>query len=226
MAEVTNRTLAILLVCAIMISLAGTIVSLGRLKNIYAPITGFGVSSSDEGRVVYNVSLNSQIEFDDKKINFGDGYAAGGSCTMSINASVGAVLRTDSAECNEQWGTFASGSEYPLVIENYGNMDLNVSITSDKSAATFIGGSSPGFFWMAGQNETGSCNDTTFEDLNNWEAIAANDETPLCSNLTWSLDDATNSIALGIKVVIPENANARTTQQNATITVVGVAITT
>ena len=225
MTEVTNRTLAILLVCAIMISLAGTVVSLGRLKNIYAPITGFA-SVNDSGSVLYYITVNAAIEFDDNEIDFGSGYTSGGSCTMNINASVGNVLRQDSAQCMEDWGTFASGSEYPFVIENYGNMDLNVSITSDSNASTFIGGTGPGFFWQAGQNETGSCNDTTFVGLNDWVAIAASDETPLCPNLTWGVDDTQNSIALGIKVVIPETAGSRGVQKNATITVLGTAITT
>ncbi|MFA5106284.1 MAG: LamG domain-containing protein [Candidatus Micrarchaeia archaeon] len=50
-----------------------------------------------------------------------------------------------------------TGGELGFLVENQGNVNVSITVASDKDAASFIGGSAPLFQMFGGVNETGAC---------------------------------------------------------------------
>ncbi|MFH1173881.1 MAG: hypothetical protein V1725_01985 [archaeon] len=148
--DVSNKTLAIFLVAAIVVSIAGTFVSLNRLGKM-GGMTGYALD--DTGLANLSISTSASIRFEDgfNTTDFGTGSIPNASSVCFLSTTAGPT-----AECSG----FAQGG--PLIIENDGNVNLtNVSLNSTNSAAAFIGscGSfTPEFLWNFTQNESTSCN--------------------------------------------------------------------
>ena len=68
--DISNKTLAMFLVAAIVVSIAGTTISLNRLGDISTSPTGF--ATSGVGNVSLNVNTDLSIVLDEAWINFGD----------------------------------------------------------------------------------------------------------------------------------------------------------
>ncbi len=56
-----------------------------------------------------------------------------------------------------------------FLVENQGNVNVSITVASDKNASLFIGGSTPLFRMFGAQNKTGSCPgiNATMQDLGN-----------------------------------------------------------
>jgi hypothetical protein len=202
--ELTNKTLALLLVAAIAVSLAGTIISLNKLNNV--PTTGYATSTATSNVTI--TSLNS-VRFNVASIYFGSGSvnssAGYNNCTLFANLT--AVGGWKSAGCIN----FAGSEPGPLIIENDGNVNLtNVQLVSSVAAAAFIGGIAvtPVYQYLVIQNETGSCatglGPTTWTDVN-----TTGSGTSICTKMDWQ--DAADSIAVGVYIVIPADATGAKT---------------
>ncbi|MFA5105655.1 MAG: LamG domain-containing protein [Candidatus Micrarchaeia archaeon] len=50
-----------------------------------------------------------------------------------------------------------TGGDTGFLVENQGNVNVSITVASDKDAASFIGGSAPLFQMFGGVNETGAC---------------------------------------------------------------------
>ncbi len=50
-----------------------------------------------------------------------------------------------------------TGGDTGFLVENQGNVNVSITVASDKNAASFIGGSSPLFQMFGAENKTGSC---------------------------------------------------------------------
>jgi len=164
MDEISNKTLAILLIGAIVISLGGTLISLNRLARIRLPgITGF---ATDIGGVNLSITGVTEVNWTTDDIYWGPGTVTTGTSTCTLTSYDG----------NTNCTTFGTVSS-PLVLENIGNTNVTLNITCGKTAATFIGhadavyhnkepGSCPGLAISAGAFQTAStdpvvvCNST------------------------------------------------------------------
>jgi len=148
MEEISNKTLAILLIAAIVISLGGTLISLNRLARIKVPmITGF-YGAAEEAIVQLEITALVQVNFTTDTINWGSGTVATGTdfCVLnSYDASIG-------ANCTDFTPQTAG-----LVLENIGNRNVTLNITMEKDAPTFITGSSPVCKWNVSNLEPSSC---------------------------------------------------------------------
>jgi|FLOH01.1.fsa_nt_gi hypothetical protein len=247
--EETNKTLALLLVAAIVVSLGGTIVSLNKMGEIEISkgITGKATGTGD---VDINISDRTSITVNQNAINFGNGWVdnACNNCTMDTNGTSGTVSDTNC--CKGEWGA-SSGAAVDwrdgFWIENDGNTNLSVNLTSDASATTLIGGNSPApqFQWAitAGssatncQNATRCANVETVAEsaascggawsLNDWEDINTS-ETNVCSgngNNVFEPTGTKNEFLLDFKVRVPKNAPPTSgSSATATITVEGTSI--
>lgn len=204
--EISNKTLAWLVVAAIVVSIFGTTVSLWNLNN-KENFAGYATSNTT-GSASVDVSQSVILRFAVNATNFGAGsvnssMAGVWSCNMMINGTTGnpAIARTGCVGFNP-----ASGA---LVMENAGTSYLSVTLNVSKSASQFgiIGGSDAiginAFRYAIANNESGSCVGT----LNNgtWTAVEAV-PTPqlICTNLSWS--GGTNSLLVGISLNITGNA--------------------
>ncbi|MFA5105432.1 MAG: hypothetical protein WC506_00545 [Candidatus Micrarchaeia archaeon] len=68
-----------------------------------------------------------------------------------VPPAAGSIVLTSNESSN------VTGGDTGFLVENQGNVNVSISVTSDKSAASFIGGSSPLFQMFGGVNETSAC---------------------------------------------------------------------
>jgi hypothetical protein len=226
MVEIQNKTLAGLMVVAIVISLVGTFGSISKLNqiNTFPGITGMGVT---HGNVTITVSQNLDVSFVDGTVDFGTGYVnqsgAATSCTMIVNYTGSVDTRYDANDaggCGGDWSTFEEGTEDALRIENIGNTNAKINVTSNATAATLLGGTAPVLKWVTENYEATSCKSgmapATYQDITTVE-------TTLCDNLSYLLHE--NSISLGFLITIDENTTMiEAGEAKVNITLEGIAV--
>jgi len=205
--DMSNKSLALLLVAAIVISLGGTLISLNELNKF--GITGL---ASDTGKVELTVSSNVSCVVD-HNVTFGSGGQPPG--TISIDT-----------DTNNAWGNDCSdgaGTNYckGLEINNTGNVNINVSFSSDKNGTGFLQGpnADPGDFQYYIRNGTYSgaqpgCRDitgaTSFTNVS-----GPNIDTYICGNLTYI--DTNDMMTMEFNVTIDDQTPA--TGKTATLTI-------
>lgn len=188
--EITNKTLAMFLVAAVVVSIAGTVISLNRLGSLQYTT---GYASSDQGTATVYVNSTTDILFTIDSINWGEGY---------VNASVGAPLNctldsenTKSAGCirftqnNVGLILLNDGNTYPAV-----RLYSNVNGTDMFGAQTTYGGSQ--LQYKVTNNETNSCTSvpvSTYTDVNE-----TNPGTLVCDALEYA--DANDTLRLDVWV--------------------------
>lgn len=215
--DISNKSLAFILVVAIVISLGGTIVSLNKLNQF-----GFTGAATGTGSGTANLTVNSSviITFLTSKVDFGTGNtndtgAGIENCTIDTN---GTNPRNDGSTIGS-WGTQScigfNSNVAPFVIRNDGNLNVNLTLQSSASPSAFIGGTFPAFQWAL--NTTNACpggnlNPVAWQDVN---TSAQN----VCTN--YSYVDGSDLLTLNIRVNIPQDAVPGT--HAATITATGTA---
>jgi hypothetical protein len=190
--DISNKTLAIILVAAVVVSLAGTIISLNKLNGI----TGFATTPTGIAEV--QVNTTSSIRFAVATVNWTSGSVNSTyvNCTMDTvgNLSSGCI-------------GFHSVSQ-ALVLENDGNVPVNVSLRAASSNSTFIGGTlvggGPEFMYNVTVNETNSCGapvPAAWTDVN-----LSSPGTLICPYLDYT--DGNDSLKIGLWINIPYTASS------------------
>jgi hypothetical protein len=218
MAEISNKTLAILLVGAIVVSLMGTFISLNRLTKIgptgLGQITGmYTVNTS--GNVILGVTGSASFRVN-TNVNFG---------TITPN-STGFWISTND---NNTWaGALANncsniaGSCHGIEIENDGNQIINISFNTSTNAATLIGGTTPApvfSFLSRNGNRSGTgnengCNGTVANPT--FTSITANTNYILCNGTSTSgfgYVAGADKITMEFNLTIPADAPQRASSQ-------------
>ena len=201
MADMSNRSLALLLVAAIVISLGGTMISLSRLSQI--GITG--MAQTGYGDVNLTVSTNASCTVD-TNVNFGSGHPTA-TYTLSTDQN------------NNQYDFSCDGSNpgtgncWGILVNNTGNVRLDVNFTSNKDGATFLG---PGHtandfnYWIDDSEiESNSC---TTEGS---PGQVSTNERVICQGLNFT--DSSDVIVIDFNVTIDQNTVPG--GKNATMTV-------
>ncbi len=198
----SNKTLVYLISLAILITLFGTMINLTKLGEIQY-LTGLV-----GGPVNVTVAASTTINLTNAVINWGSGQVSQGfvNATLDTNNDSAASLR----------GTWSTTGIRPFILQNVGNVPVNVSINSTTNATAYIGGSGPAFRYFpqnaAGNStacESGLANQTDFNPTGN-----ASQKQPLCNvfNFTAQRDH----MWININITIPDNAP--TGSKNTTIT--------
>ncbi|RMF06493.1 hypothetical protein D6764_02115 [Candidatus Woesearchaeota archaeon] len=199
--EVSNKTLAFLLVTAIVISLGGTLISLNKLGKLGA--TGITGAAAGTGNVSLTIGVDTTLNVVNGQIDFGTGSITGGNSY--------AILDSD-YDPNVYW----SGSEVAqfITLQNDGNVKLNITFNSTATAAEFIGGTSPDFNYTVRDFEAGSCT----IGLASGENTVALSDNPVCESL--AVGTAGNSYAdtvnISVRLFIPVDASQTATTVNFT----------
>jgi hypothetical protein len=210
MMEISNKTLAWLVVATIIASMAGTIISLNKINN---SLTGYATSNTT-GNVTVTIASTTSLTFAIGSLALGSGAIDGAynNCTMYVNS-------TTLNATNKNAGCIGfSNSTWPLIIENNGNTVLNITLNFSNNASTFIGGAAvtPQFQFIIYNNETGSCNTlnssltSTFTEVT---AAMVGQNMLACTGLNWS--NTQDSIGIGVLVRIPADSSG-TKQVNIT----------
>jgi hypothetical protein len=145
MEEISNKTLAILLICAIVVSLGGTLLSLNKLQRPGSPqITGMATNATS-GVAEVTIMAITQIGFTQGSINFGSGFV-NDSCTFCQMAATDQGGLNNGGCCLDDSGNGWSDTnnyDLPLILENQGNYDVSLTIVADRNATEWINGTSP-----------------------------------------------------------------------------------
>ncbi|RJQ17205.1 hypothetical protein C4573_04090 [Candidatus Woesearchaeota archaeon] len=207
-----NKTLLFLLVLTIAISLLGTAVTLSKVGKIQLqPLQKTtGLAQSDIGNVTLNIQKNASLIFVINSVNWSSGSVdtLTGYCELWTNLS-----GFNSAGCI---GFSTVTENQTLVIENDGQVHLNVTLNSSVNATGFMGETGAMFQWKINENETNSCfggtvSPTTFTNVS--VAPAAN----ICDMLNFTDTKDTLRVDLFVNFTI----NAPQGQKNATFTALG-----
>ena len=163
MDDISNRTLAILLVAAIAISLGGTLLSLNRLAYIGVPaITGFG---SNIGTVDINILSQTVVNFTTAAINWGE-ITMNNSITSNVGCHLWSASESNTSDelgkmnCSYNLAT-GLGAASGLILENTGNTNVSINISCSNRNSTFIGGGAGGgavYAFNVSNVEADACN--------------------------------------------------------------------
>jgi len=208
--EISNKTLAVLLIIAIVVSVGGAMINIAKLSELakvvpaISKITGFG--TTEYGRVNVSILTLASINLTEASVDFGVGYVTTGYTATELNTSNG----TKPASWTESGNTFFPKD---LQIENIGTVDVFVNVSSDKDSATMIGGTSPTFRFAPYDAEAGSCSEGL---ANETEFATAATEYEICKNLTHL--SANNLLNVSIIISISEDAPPGNKTAQLTIT--------
>jgi len=216
--NISNKTIVLLLVAAILISATGTLVSLNKLKSI-----------SPTGYVAAYGYTNLSIE-SANSINISSGYEVVdfGICTPPVS---GWVNQSSNATGQTNCARAGNGAVDFIRVVNDGNIDVNVTIQADRTASTFIGGTLPNFYYdtnnsnndpgcitadAAAAENGGICNDQGNCTTTDWtQFTTAATEYKACENLSYVA--GANEFDTYILVQIPSDAPF-SNENNATLT--------
>lgn len=153
-------------------------------------ITGF-VTVSDTGVVNVTIEESAALNFTTDLLDFGSGTVTGGLSGATLSsAGTGSV----------DGGTWAL-QPGQLVLENIGNVNVTLNLTTNKLVADFIGGTNPTFKAIVSDNETGSCTGT--QTFSSFEDITTSHKTA-CG--VFGFEDTADSINIDFEIYIPNNA--------------------
>lgn len=209
--SVSNKTLAVMLLAAIVVSLGGTFISLNRLGTAGSP-TGHAINPQGNVSLDINSSL-SITTIDNHEIDFGMCVLGPDSAGITINSN-----RTEStANCAN------GGTVNPIIVRNNGNINAIITVQSAK-----VGTSQGGTFLNTGSTNsslqyrvTNTSRHVTYEGgcisglgSSAYATFAtAGAEYGICNNL--QSHGVRNSVEVDFQIVIP-TAAAR--GDNVTIT--------
>ncbi len=157
--------------------------------------TGFVTNT---GIVNITVESAAAINFTTNNINFQSGRVNVGSVNSTLDTSVGTVT-------NGNWTANSAG----FVIENIGNNNVTLDLATGKTAATFLGGTSPLYQYNVSDIEPLSCLNSTYgtSALNLGVFTDVNITSPgtrICNVFAYT--DANDKIRIDVKLVVPSDS--------------------
>lgn len=191
--DISNKTLGLLLVAAIVVSVGGTFLSLQQLGSLSAT----GYATSDTGLVNLTVEEVLSIELIDSVIDFGQ-------CTphhtddITVDSSLAAGAVNNSA-CSAT-GAFP---DY-LRLRNAGNVHACVDMQTDRNADDLFGTDGVSSIWYKVENATAPGCAGTMQDAYNQLTLTGANDYPVCTNLTAIA--SFNQIDFFIQAIINPNA--------------------
>jgi len=220
--QITNKSLAFLLVGAIVVSLFGTFISLNRLNSLSPGLQGItGLATNGTGTVTLSVSSSASFRFAAPTVDFG---------TIQPN-STGFWISTAS---NNSWANGSGNANNCLSavadacrgieIENDGNEVLNISFNTTSNATHLIGGTAPAFSFMVangtrvGPGNSDGCNGTITYDT--WQTVVHDTMFPICNgtgNGGLGYSAGADRVTIEFNLTIPGDAPQATGQANITV---------
>jgi len=160
-----------------------------------------GFASSTIGTATVNVSTDLSIYLVDSNITFGNGAVDSGS-------QYGILDSTGAAVTNCSWNP----TNDPFVIQNDGNVNVNITITASTAAGTWFGGTpaSAAMWYNYSNNEAGSC----LLDSGNPYVNATNSTwriLPVTSNINYTCQklnysEPSDEMRIDLKLQVPQDA--------------------
>ena len=183
MVNISNKTIAVLLLLVLAITISGTFVSISRLLSFQESdwITGAAVNTTTGTSTITVLSI-TQITNRVSNISFGTGYVNetnGTAVCPSCNMDTITGILAGNRSCCALFNNVTQG----FLLENTGteNMSVNVSCSGSCNSSDFINGTSPLFQFKM----------TNGSDALNNSADSVVDTSPSCGN-GWNYSEWTN----------------------------------
>ena len=188
------------------ITYASIVVIAVSLFFIGTELTGFALIET--GIVNVTIDTSASIVFQTALLDFGNG---------TITPGQVAIIDSEGYNDGSYWSGDTSGMT-GLILENNGNVNVSVSLKSNKTAADFIGGTSPSFQLHVTNNETGSCSTIAAGTFNSYSEVTTSDQVA-CSNLGYQASE--DSITIDARLTMSDDAaGAKTVGVVATATTI------
>lgn len=192
----SDGLLLILAIFAVVVSVVATGLTYLSVEDYTTKISGFVLT----GEANLSVESSVVVNFTTRAINWGSGRVNVGSTSAALS-TVGA-----GSVANGNW-TAQTG----LILENIGNVNVTMNLSGSKTAASFLGGTSPMYKWNISNSEANSCvNSTgglvsldldTFHDVNT--TVGASLTCP-----TFQFKAASDQIRIDFNISISEDATS------------------
>ena len=163
-------------------------------------LTGF--ATFDTGVVNVTISATTDINLiEPANVDFGTG-------TLTIGGNTSLNTSDTAWGGNGNPGTFNEPG--PFTVRNDGNTELNISVNSSNTAASFIGGSNPGYYFVPSPIGSGrdGCGGDDGNNITAWNSTLTAFSTTavqVCENLTFA--DTGDEMNISIFVDIPTDAS-------------------
>ena len=235
MDDISNRTLALLLVTAIVVSLGTTVYTLNVMSGVRLPT---GRAGSELGEVNLSVESAISILLWNSTIDFGVGFVnttgvKAPLCTNWANLSIrwaggptaGTYADTGGSDC---WNSFISGQPteptHPFTIENEGNQNVTLFITGPTPLDFFnneAGLTEPAYYnlsWQGENMEANACS-VAGDFETGWTTFSGAQQT-VCANERYGFVAGADDLAINIAVQIPTSGlSVGTEYKNSSITI-------
>ncbi len=209
--DISNKTLAMFLIAAMVISLTGTLVSLTRINQL--GVTGFATENAT-GTAAVDISTEAALVFSYNTIDWGTGTVNATTqeyCNLTSNESESENICSDTTYCiGFNCSGEANSAEGYFILNNTGNeVFTNVTIEANKNASGFLGGSlpsGPSFKFKVG-NVTGNTGDpcTVWNHTTYTEMDASSNGSISC--YAFNYQDGQDEIRMDVFISIPYDAS-------------------
>ena len=144
-----SKILTVLAVVVVIASLFSIGLVYMSARSLFSAISGYATSTG-----VANLSVETTvvINFTTNTISWGSGRVDSGASSAGLN-----TFETN----NVSGGNWTLTTPGGLRLQNLGNVNVTLNLSATKSAATMIGGTSPGYKWNISNVESGSCRNAT-----------------------------------------------------------------
>ncbi len=189
-----DNLLLIVAIVAVGITIIGLSVTYNSLSVFNNFLTGFAFT--ENGTVVLTIDTRAEINITSANGTAGSKSLDWGSGVFDAGAPY-ALLVSNGSVVGGTWPNVTSG----FVVENVGNLNVTLSISSLDDASTFLGGTEPLFQYNITDSEDSSC---VFEsgvdgEWKNFTTVS----TSVCTNFKFV--DTNDEINLNILVKIPND---------------------
>ncbi len=197
MDDISNRTLAIFLITAIVVSLGATVTTLNRLSS--GPT---GRATTGDGEVNLSISNTASILMNSVVIDFGSGYVNATKCTNATLTTNESGF-SDPGDC---WVATPNDADTPILLENNGNVNATLTVTGETGQTFFNSYSGSymsvyNFTWKARNNESSACTEwsgTASSAYNNFTGGADS----ICDNFRF-IPENQDELAVDIRITVP-----------------------
>jgi hypothetical protein len=155
-------------------------------------ITNFNFTGRAVSYVNITIVSMASLNFTVNSINFGAGSVDFGKSNATID-TLGNVI-------NGNWTPIST----KFIIENMGNTNLSIFLSSGETAQTLLGGTNPGYYYQVRNYESNSCLNQKIP-FNSWRPVNNTDSGDnLCSLMSFSDDN--DSLSIDLMLVIPSDS--------------------
>jgi hypothetical protein len=204
-----DNVLLTIAVIAVGVSLVSTGVVYFSIANLATQLTGYVTT----GTANLSIESSATVNFTTDDIDWGSGKVDDASTKANLNTF------ENNNVSGGNWTLVTSGG---MRIENVGNTNVSINLSGTKTAANFIGGTSPVYEWNITNVEASSClNDTGGTDLLNLDTFHNVNITVgdgyVCG--VFQFKSSADTIRVDFNLTIPEDAptGAKTDTITATV---------